>query len=230
MIDCGPSRAAAAATQEASGNIVRLSERQWRERSKSFPPPGFAAGLGPKTAARDWRFGKLNVESFDMAQPGADATDDDAHPTPAASLGPTLGGAGQATKARYVALETKNTELGWGTVHLYREGHESRALDAEPAEGGASEAESGEDGTILCIPAVPSYFSPSDFLGFVGEKWQEDVSHYRMVMSSRMNRYMVLMKFRDNKRAREWRKEFDGKVFNSIEVSSPPPMCKSSQC
>ncbi len=214
VIDCGPSRAA---VQEDNGNIVRLSERQWRKRSKSFPAPGFAAGLGPKAAARDWRFGQLSIESFDTLQPGNMVGQTSA--TPAASLGPTLGGAGQATKAKYIALEAKNTEVGWGIVHLYREGHDSPARDSGAVAEDDQEAESGDDRTILCIPAVPSYLSPSDFLGFVGEKWGGGVSHYRMVMTSRMNQYMVLMKFRNSKRADEWRKEFDGKVFNSMEVS-----------
>ncbi len=79
----------------------------------------------------------------------------------------------------------------------------------------------GLDCTTLCIPAVPSYLTPSDFLGFVGEKTREEVSHFRMVMTGRMNRYLVLMKFRDGNAARRWRKEWDGKVFNSMEVSFP---------
>jgi BRCA1-associated protein len=89
-------------------------------------------------------------------------------------------------------------------------------VDGESGSGGGSDDE--DDGTILCIPAVPSYLSPSDFLGFVGEKWRGDVCHYRMVMTSRMNRYMVLMKFQDKWKAAEWRKEFDGRGFNSMEV------------
>lgn len=253
VIDCGTPRGGGTSQEEEDGagddhrNIVHLTERQWRARSKSFPPPGFAAGIGPRTAAKDWRFGRVNIESFDMAgasagagagaggthhdQGGGSSSSggyfhvpvDGEHVTPAASLGPNLGGPGQATKARYVPLETKNTEVGWGVVHLYRENDESHALRAEPWQGpdgaGSSSVASAEDDcTILCIPAVPSYLSPSDFLGFVGEKWRGDVSHYRMVMTSRMNRYMVLMKFRDNRRAREWRKEFDGKVFNSMEA------------
>src|SRR5262249_47333524 len=44
------------------------------------------------------------------------------------------------------------------------------------------------------------------------------VSHFRMVMTGRMNRYMVLMKFRDGRVARKWRAEWDGKVFNTMEV------------
>ncbi len=140
------------------------------------------------------------------------------------------------TKAQYVPLDTKNTEVGWGIVHLYREGEEPETLGPYPSpeaaggSGGTSASASAsasastntstgeDDGAILCIPAVPSYLSPSDFLGFIGEKWRGDVSHYRMVMTSRMNRYMVLMKFRDKWRAMDWRKEFDGKVFNSMVV------------
>ncbi|OIW25145.1 zf-UBP-domain-containing protein [Coniochaeta ligniaria NRRL 30616] len=199
------------------------TEPHWRARKESFPPPTFGAGLKPQTALRDWRFGRLSVESFDM-----DTTTHNTHKredgVPAASLGPTFGGPGQSTKGRYVPLETRNTEVGWGIVHLYREG--SGAGDGEVVSGegkgeGSGGVDDGEDGTILCIPAVPSYLSPSDFLGFVGEKWRGDVSHYRMVMTGRMNRYMVLMKFRDRWRAQDWRKEFDGRVFNSME----PEIC-----
>ncbi|KAK3333399.1 hypothetical protein B0T19DRAFT_368796, partial [Cercophora scortea] len=274
VIDCGTAAHGSTSTSASgSGNRIYLSERQWRARSRSFPPPEFSAGIGPKTAARDWRFGKINIESFDLVeaeqsssggreeqqqqrrkqqtkmgkmsadQPQPQPQPHEVHAVPAADLGPNLGGMGQATKARYVPLETKNTEAGWGIVHLYREGNENGALalmamqhgegvgegeegegDGDGGEGsGAAGARAAEvpggqdDGTILCIPAVPGYLSPSDFLGFVGEKWRADVSHYRMVMTSRLNRYMVLMKFRDNKRAREWRKEFDGKAFNSME-------------
>ena len=73
--------------------------------------------------------------------------------------------------------------------------------------------------TTLCILAVPSYMSPSDFLGFVGEATMDDVSHFRMIRTARANRYMVLMKFRSGKRAREWQRDWNGKVFNSMEVS-----------
>ncbi|KAF9890179.1 hypothetical protein FE257_006340 [Aspergillus nanangensis] len=71
--------------------------------------------------------------------------------------------------------------------------------------------------TTLCILAVPSYMSPSDFLGFVGEATMDDVSHFRMIRTARANRYMVLMKFRSWKKAREWQRVWNGKVFNSME-------------
>jgi BRCA1-associated protein len=76
-----------------------------------------------------------------------------------------------------------------------------------------------EDCTTLCILAVPSYMSPSDFLGFVGEQTRDDVSHFRMIKTARANRYMVLMKFRSGRKARDWQREWNGKVFNSMEVS-----------
>lgn len=260
VIDCGPSRPVDRGLSTSTGEtdresqIAHISERQFRARSQSIPAPKFTAGLGPKTAAKDWRFGRINIESFDLdgyeidttagkggldmlgnnagqkmaesdgaaSGPASGSTSNMTGVMPAASLGPTLGGAAQATRARYVPLETKNTEIGWGIVHLYREGSDgSSSKAAMSSSHKGTEGVNDDEGTILCIPAVPGYLSPSDFLGFVGEKWRGDVSHYRMVMTSRMNRYMVLMKFRDAKRAKEWRKEFDGKVFNSLEVSLP---------
>ncbi|KAJ6163651.1 hypothetical protein N7497_003630 [Penicillium chrysogenum] len=74
-----------------------------------------------------------------------------------------------------------------------------------------------EDCTTLCILAVPSYLSPPDFLGFIGQKTMDDVSHFRMIRTARANRYMVLMKFRNGRKAKEWQKEWNGRVFNSIE-------------
>ncbi|KAJ4133228.1 hypothetical protein NW754_016037 [Fusarium falciforme] len=97
--------------------------------------------------------------------------------------------------------------------------------EAEHHEDGAEESKD-IDYTTLCIPAVPAYMSPGDLMGFVGEKWRSDISHCRMVMTSKMNRYLVLLKFRDNGRAKQWRREFDGKVFNTME----PQICHVVIC
>lgn len=143
-----------------------------------------------------------------------------------AGLAPEAAGSlGKVTKALYKPVEqrgTKNTEVGWGVVHLYRDGDPTSAqgmmeedlYEADEEGEGAGD----EDCTTLCIPAVPSYLTTNDFLGFVGEKTRDEVSHFRMVMTERMNRYLVLMKFRDAAVAKRWRKEWDGKVFNSMEV------------
>jgi hypothetical protein len=149
-----------------------------------------------KETTRDWRFGRVRVEAIDMPPAG-------------------LVDAGRVTKAKFRAVAGKGTEVGWGVVHLYRDGEESTWVGTE-----GLGAAGGEDCTTLCIPAVPSYLTPSDFLGFVGEATRGLVSHFRMVMTGRMNRYLVLMKFRDGAVAKKWRAEWDGKVFNSMEVSS----------
>ncbi|TQN71046.1 RING finger protein ETP1-like protein [Colletotrichum shisoi] len=217
LIDCGPSRAPV--KEDSGSNIVRLSERQWKARTQSFPPPTSSAAIRPETAIRDWRFGQVSIESIDVdlegdihtEQMAAEATTSTAD----LGVGPTFGGTGTSTKAKYVPLETKNTEVGWGVVHFYREEEDTPGLGLAPSEEEGVEV---ADCTTLCIPAVPSYLSPGDFLGYVGEKWRDDISHYRMVMTARLNRYLVLLKFRNSKRAREWQKEFDGKVFNSMEA------------
>ncbi|KAL4788264.1 hypothetical protein BJX76DRAFT_171766 [Aspergillus varians] len=82
---------------------------------------------------------------------------------------------------------------------------------------GGSGLQPDEECTTLCVLAVPSYMSASDLLGFVGEATMDDVSHFRMIRTARANRYMVLMKFRSGKKAREWQMEWNGKVFNSME-------------
>lgn len=217
LIDCGPSRAPA---KEDSSNIERLTERQWRVRTQSFPPPPSSAAIRPETAVRDWRFGQVSIESIDIDVYGDGNTDQMATDATGSAadlgVGPTFGGTGTSTKAKYVPLETTNTEVGWGVVHFYREEEETPGLGLPPSEDDGVKA---DDCTTLCIPAVPSYLTPGDFLGYVGEKWRDDISHYRMVMTARMNRYLVLLKFRNSERARKWQREFDGKVFNSMEVS-----------
>lgn len=132
------------------------------------------------------------------------------HPAQAQSSG------GLATKGKFIPSDLKDTEVGWGVVHLYRDGQETPGLYDEV--DAANKDFNEENCTTLCILAVPSYMTPSDFLGFVGERTREDVSHFRLIKTSRANKYMVLMKFRDAKQAREWRKEWNGKAFNSMEV------------
>ncbi|RFU80742.1 ring finger [Trichoderma arundinaceum] len=220
VIDCGIPRAPV-----ENGQIIDSSpERQLLGRVNSYPPPPSTAALQPQTAIRDWRFGRINIETVDpgilyeknMAGEGSKAAAAAvAGPSAAPTLGPSFSGAGTATKAEYVELEGKNTEVGWGIVHFYREGEETPGLTSAGSNEEAEE-EVDTDCTTLCIPAVPAYMSPGDFLGFLGERWQRDISHCRMVMTSRMNRYLVLLKFRDGKRAKQWRREYDGKIFNSM--------------
>ena len=187
-----------------------------------------------KTAVKDWRFGAVSVEGVDMASADRRRGESSAaEDRPAdVELG-TPENLGRVTKARFEPVGRKHTEVGWGIVHLYRDGEETFGLGAPPesdgeekeketlGEGeGEGEGEAEErDCTTICVPAVPSFFTPSDFMGWVGPKTRDQVSHFRMVMTGRANRYLVLMKFRDNEVAKKWKEEWDRKLFFDLEVS-----------
>lgn len=199
---------------------------------------GEESGLGPPSRARDWRYGKLLGQGFEMATVSKDASNG-ASPEKDALLnnGITARSGGLSTKGRFEPSSSEEEELGWGVIRLYRDGQETPGLYAEPLRGknlkssnavqrkGGAEppAFNDKDCTTLCILAVPSYLTPSDFLGFVGEKTREEVSHFRMIRTERSNRYMVLMKFRNGKKAREWRRDWNGKAFDGMEVHLPSP-------
>lgn len=217
VIDCGGTRAP---VKDNGARVEKISERQWLERADSFPPPPPDAALRPQTAVKDWRFGRVSIETVDFKM------DDHAGPSSSSAsapeLGPTIGGAGATTKAEL--LQPKHTEAGWGIVHFYREGEETPSLE-DINEGGQGYQDHQKDCSTLCIPAIPVWMSPRDFLGFIGGQWMEDISHCRMVMTSKMNRYLVLLRFKDEKRAKLWRKEFDGKAFSVMEVGCQVMSC-----
>ena len=184
--------------------------------------------------SNDWRFGRISVQSINML---AAKTTSKAQTTSLSefqvSLGIEGGPNGLAAKGRFEPTELDEEDIGWGMVRLYRDAEETPTLyDSINSSRHSRHRRRGsechgtsvdrpfrdEDCTTLCILAVPSYLTPSDFLGFVGEETREQVSHFRMIRTEQVNRYMVLMKFRSGKKAREWREEWNGKAFNSMEV------------
>ena len=183
----------------------------------------------------DWRYDRIAVQSIDMAPVAGlekHGSKEELHGHMNNGMG--AGPSGLATKGRYEPLDLEQEDMGWGIVRLYRDAEEtpglyddlslsksSRGGRSSPRKHDASEPVfRDEDCTTLCILAVPSYLTPSDFLGFVGEKTRDEVSHFRMIRTERGNRYMVLMKFRSGKKAREWRKAWNGKAFDGMEVRS----------
>ncbi|KAF9323111.1 hypothetical protein BGZ91_003823 [Linnemannia elongata] len=74
-----------------------------------------------------------------------------------------------------------------------------------------------DQGTSVCVLAVPSYLSPGDFLNFVGPV-RSNVSHFRIIRDSVPNRFMVLMKFRTKEATAEFYKRYNGKAFSSLET------------
>ena len=185
------------------------------------------------SVSQDWRYDMISIQDLTMASV---ATSDQHEITGDMSKkiakGISAGPGGLATKGRYEPCGPDQADLGWGVVRLYRDSEESPGLYDEPTtpkyskpgrslsrkEKSEQPAFRDEDCTTLCILAVPSYLTPSDFLGFVGEKTRDVVSHFRMIRTERGNRYMVLMKFRNGKTAREWRREWNGKAFDGMEV------------
>ncbi|KAM3530213.1 hypothetical protein NHJ13051_001432 [Beauveria bassiana] len=177
-------------------------------------------GREPQASTLDWRFGRVSIETIDPAME-AETSRNGGTIAAAPSLGPSFAGSGTATKAACVRLNTHRTNVGWGVVHFYRDEQESRGVVAEQFGVGEEGEEEEPDCSTLCVPAVPAYMAPGDLWGFVGERWRGDISHCRMVMTDKMNRYLVLLKFRHGKVAREWQKKFDGTVFNTME----PQVC-----
>ncbi|KAK9452622.1 BRCA1-associated protein 2-domain-containing protein [Dipodascopsis uninucleata] len=111
--------------------------------------------------------------------------------------------------------------LGNGIIHLYCEGEDEGNMDEDDiichtqTESGDSTSERGSE--VLAILAVPGYMTASDLLGFIGKDCRESVSHLRMLRSAAPNRYMVLMKFRNKERTDIFYRDYNCKMFNSME-------------
>lgn len=198
--------------------LKRPSHRTWpsfsEARSNPIPPAKPAKPVDKESqnlVPQDWRFDNIYIQSIDMA-PGPSNGNDNLN----AKAKQRSHSSGLTTKGTFIPSKVKDTDVGWGVVHLYRDGNETPGLydDVPGADGDFKE----EECTTLCILAVPSYMTPSDLLGYVGEQTRDDVSHFRLIKTARANKYMVLMKFREAKKAREWRKAWNGKAFNSMDV------------
>ncbi|KAF2724776.1 zf-UBP-domain-containing protein, partial [Polychaeton citri CBS 116435] len=215
---------------ESHGDALLLPERSLNIRSR----PQFSqiraqspAKLSNEQAVQDWRYSRVSIESIDMEAQSSAASGGNSKDTKSAA-------SGLHTKAVYLPLDPKTTEVGWGVVHLYRDTEENSVLGKdgilvrkklEAATNGfaATTVEEGSDRpdqehcTTLCILAVPSWMMPSELLGFVGDQAREDVTHFRLIRTARANKYMVLMKFRSAKKARDWQKANNGRLFTATE-------------
>lgn len=221
---------------EASATKVITSNANAESRPSIDPSSGGSEAQEARVSrsvSKDWRYDRISVQDISMATTVA-SDKHDASSTASGKMtnGISAGPGGLPTKGRYEPCDPAQEALGWGVVRLYRDCEETPGLYDEPTTPKHSKLGTGlfrkekneqpafqdEDCTTLCILAVPSYLTPSDFLGFVGEKTRDVVSHFRMIRTERGNRYMVLMKFRSGKNAREWRREWNGKAFDGMEV------------
>lgn len=196
-------------SRDSHGDALLLPERSQQLRRDLPGSPRIIPAFkhSNEVAARDWRYEAVEIESIDMESTRGKS-------------GAGTGG-GLHTKAVYSPSNPKTTEVGWGIVHLYRDAEESSLLDDSTAlrksTAGSDNEFKEDDCTTLCILAVPSWMMPSDLLGFVGDQAREDVMHFRLIRTGRANKYLVLMKFRSAKKAREWQKLYNGRLFSSAE-------------
>ncbi|CUM53378.1 unnamed protein product [Debaryomyces tyrocola] len=114
--------------------------------------------------------------------------------------------------------------LGDGNIRLYREFEEDEtSLDfLSSTSSAASEpfsypnATEGDD-TMVSIIAVPTYFTATDLLGFIGDSYMKYITHLRILKSEKPNRFLVLIKFNDILKTAEFQLKYNGKPFNSME-------------
>lgn len=170
-------------------------------------------------AEQDWRYDLVTIQSIDMVESPQDVRGQSRVQTSNVTAATT---GHLATRGHFVPSDPKNTDVGWGVVHLYRDAYQTPGIYDEESSASYTgkdviSAFQEDSCTTLCIVAVPSYMTPSDLLGFVGEQARDDVSHFRLIRTGRANKYMVLMKFRDAKAAKAFRNEYNGRPFNSMD-------------
>ncbi|KAK4697520.1 BRCA1-associated protein, partial [Lecanoromycetidae sp. Uapishka_2] len=140
----------------------------------------------------DWRYDKVLVQNIKMA-PAPAIEKNEGELTRLVPNGLSPGRRGLATKGRYEPIGTEEEDIGWGVIRLFRDSEETPGLYREPISPKhtkqgkyATKKENeplfrDEDCTTLCILAVPSYLTPSDFLGFVGEETRDETEHCHVV-------------------------------------------------
>ncbi|CAI5756417.1 unnamed protein product [Candida verbasci] len=98
--------------------------------------------------------------------------------------------------------------IGDGIIRLYREFDD---IILQP-----NHINKGDD-TMVGILAIPTYFTATDLLGFIGESFMSKISHLRILKSNKPNRFLILIKFKDIIEAANFHYSFNGKPFNSME-------------
>lgn len=156
-----------------------------------------------KWARKDYRYGSIRIDWLDQEIMSVSTGKEKRGTSTCAHLAYSVGPA----SATFIPNKTGSTNLPEGIVHVYRES------GREPTE--QTVVDSGE--VMLGVLAVPSWMTPSDFLAFVAPA--EGIAHLRMIRDASPNRSMVVVKFFNQDYAAEFIEGFNGKPFNSTEVS-----------
>ena len=95
-----------------------------------------------------------------------------------------------------------------GILHLFKENKQTPL------------SEEAERSDLICILSVPTSMTTHNVIQFVAPM-EQDIESIRIIRDSKPTQYMVLVKFRNQKSADEFYRNFNGVAFNSIE----PEMC-----
>lgn len=185
--------------------------------------PDYRLGVDIKTHLikhKDYRFGNLSIDSIEM--------NDSTFPKKSHSVVPTSG--------HFVPFTLNTSELNSGILHLYRDKSEiSELVDPKmprfdnngtvignkclsSSSSCQEDLDNAMSGNILAVLAVPSYLTSQDFLNFMGPV-QSFISHFRIIRDSFPNRYMVLLKFREEADAEMVYNEYNGKYMIQLRFS-----------
>lgn len=115
----------------------------------------------------------------------------------------------------------RSTFLGSGAIRLYytKSGDNASESDLVPNnDSDASATSSVQDGTLLAILALPSYFLPTDLIEFIGQETCDSLVHVRMIQSSATpEKSLVLLKFKTRSSASYFYSNYNLRPFNSLE-------------
>jgi BRCA1-associated protein len=136
---------------------------------------------------------------------------------------PFMGSAGFQTSEPtqgILRLYKDTNEITTGDIHVQSDKEEeTTSTQKHDREREGAQVIHPDQGTAVCVLAVPSYMSPGDFMNFVGPV-RANVSHFRIIRDSSPNRFMVLMKFRTQEATAEFYQRYNGRTFSSLEVST----------
>lgn len=124
-----------------------------------------------------------------------------------------------------VSQDYGSTGLPEGIIRIFRERPTNDVRLGQPSSSSSTSAgpssvttSTEPECTIVAVLAVPPWMTPSDFLAFVSPA-VESIKHLRLIRDVSPNRTMVIIQFREEESAVEFFDAFNGKQFNSIEVS-----------
>lgn len=119
-----------------------------------------------------------------------------------------------------------NVEEVHGIIHLFKQLNQMTLAATTISEETQQQEEAiiqlpQSRSPLICVLAVPSYFTTSDFCDFIS-CFMSKIAKIRLVRDDAPNRYMALLQFDQQKSADAFYLQFNGKPFTSMD----PEECK----